>query len=204
MGFRYLNLEEDLSITETINVNPDPTQLPPDFRRFTGNQIVVNDDFSTENHFYGGQIGLNTSVYRGRWVLDLRGKIAFGVTHEIIDINGSTVITTPTGQVSTFRGGLLAQASNIGSFTDDVFAVVPEANVNLGYQLTNHLGVFIGYTFLYWSRVVRPGDQIDRGLPELPFFPTGIHPVGEPRPALNIKQTDFWAQGLNFGAELRW
>jgi hypothetical protein len=38
---------------------------------------------------------------------------------------------------------------------------VPEAGIDVGYQLTRHLRAKAGYTFIYWTDVVRPGDQID-------------------------------------------
>ena len=43
----------------------------------------------------------------------------------------------------------------------DKFAVVPEVGFNVGYQVTPHLKFFVGYSMLYWSRVLRAGDQVD-------------------------------------------
>ena len=51
--------------------------------------------------------------------------------------------------------------SNIGHFSQSQFAVVPEIGVKLGYQLTPNLRLQAGYNFLFWSNVVRPGQQID-------------------------------------------
>ena len=39
--------------------------------------------------------------------------------------------------------------------------MVPEVGINLGFQLTNNLKIYGGYSFLYWTNIVRPGDQID-------------------------------------------
>jgi hypothetical protein len=38
------------------------------------------------------------------------------------------------------------------------------------------------------------------------FVPPGLNiaPVNPPRPAVRFQQTDFWAQGLNLGMELKW
>jgi len=61
---------------------------------------------------------------------------------------------------------------------------------------------------LYWTNVVRPGQQIDRSLDEaqIPNFDT-LGP-GSPstlgRPAVPFRQSDFWAQGLNLGVEFRY
>ena len=70
----------------------------------------------------------------------------------------------------------------------------------------------IGYDFLYWSSVVRPGDQI---VPEasagaktpppfgqVPTFP-GFGPGAAPVPPVPYQTSSFWAQGLNFGIGLR-
>jgi hypothetical protein len=63
----------------------------------------------------------------------------------------------------------------------------------------------VGYSFLYLSSVVRPGDQIDRVLnvTRIPNFVPGAVPSGPLRPMPLIHDTDFWAQGINFGVEFR-
>ena len=63
--------------------------------------------------------------------------------------------------------------------------------VSVGYQVTENLRLALGYTFLYASTVVRPGDQID--------------PVsGAGDPAFAFHGTDFWAQGLDAQVEVRY
>jgi hypothetical protein len=125
-----------------------------------------------------------------------------------VDIAGGQLVTRPDTGATRFAGGLLALPSNIGHFARDRFAVVPELGVNVGFQLTNHLRAFAGYNFLYWSSVLRPGDQIDRGLNELAIPNFGSQP-GTPagdsrRPAVPFRDSDFWAQGVNFGLEFRY
>lgn len=199
-GFRYLDLSEGLDITESIQSGPNAPAFP-------NSQIFVNDSFHTKNQFYGGQVGTIAEFQRGRWFLDARGKIALGDTHQVIDINGSQVIIGPNGSTSRFAGGLLALNSNIGHHTRERFTVVPEVGVDLGYQVTDHWRAFVGYSFLYWSNVVRPGDQIDRGLDvtRIPNFPVpGTAPLPQPRPTVPFRGTDYWAQGINFGLEFRY
>ncbi len=79
--------------------------------------------------------------------------------------------------------------------------MVPEISLNLGYNITPRLRALVGYTFLYWTNVGRPGDQIDLLLNPSQFPPGTLS--GAPRPAFNYNDSDFWAQGLNFGAEYR-
>src|SRR5262249_23740520 len=59
-------------------------------------------------------------------------------------------------------GGLLTGPGNIGSSTTGRFSVVPEVGMNLGYYVTDWMRLSVGYNFLYWSGVARPGEQIDR------------------------------------------
>ena len=117
-------------------------------------------------------------------------------------------MTLPGQPPVAFNGGLLATGPNLGHFSRDRFAVVPEFTLNLGYRLTPNLKVYTGYNFLYWSSVLRPGDQIDRvvDLTFVPNNPMSPPPVfsGQVRPQALLKATDFWAQGVQFGLEWRW
>jgi hypothetical protein len=203
-GFRYLDLEEEVKITESVFVTTvPPGGLPPGV--MVGDHAVVVDDFKTRNQFYGGQIGLDWELRRGRWVLDTRVKVALGDNHETIDINGFQILTHANGTQQVFNGGLLALPSNIGHFQRDRFCVVPEIGVNLGYQVTDNLLVYVGYNFLYWSNVVRPGQQIDRVLDvnQIPNFRPGP-PAPQVRPLVPFHETSFWAQGVNLGLEYRY
>jgi len=78
--------------------------------------------------------------------------------------------------------------------------------VNLGYRINQYVRVFTGYTFLDWSDVARPGDQIDRGVDVngVPASRTFGVPAVPARPAFAFHGSDFWAQGVNFGLEFRY
>ena len=58
------------------------------------------------------------------------------------------------------------------------------------------------------SRVMRASEQIDRVIDVnlVPnFVPPGVfNPVFPARPAVFLRQNDFWAQGVQLGMELRW
>lgn len=198
-GFRNINLNESLSMREDIqglSTAPQP---------FTDQQITVLDSFATQNHFYGGQVGASALWYWGRWNVNVLGKVALGDTVQQLDISGSQRFVSPSGNVQNFTGGLLALPSNIGHFTNNAFSVVPEITVNLGYQFTPHVRAFVGYNFLYWSNVIRPGTSIDRSLDvtQIPNFPLNPEPSPVPglHPAPNFHQVGFWAQGVNFGLQ---
>jgi hypothetical protein len=208
VGFRYLNLEETMTLTEDV-VRTAPSTMFPD--EGTGTRIVNRESFATQNNFYGGQIGTIVDYRRNKLSAELRATVAIGTTEERVDINGAqTRFLQPSGGVLVLPGGLLALPSNIGSYRHDSFSVVPEVGLNVGYQMTDHFKAFVGYNFLYWSNVVRPGDQIDRvidvnNIPRFVNVPPGTIPaVFPPRPAAQISETDFWAQGITLGVEYRW
>jgi hypothetical protein len=198
-GYRHLNLRESLSITEAIisgPTSPDPI----------GTQIFVNDTFRTQNQFHGGQVGYGFGRRWGRFVIDGRASVALGVTHQNLDIEGGQVRQRPGQAPSIFTGGLLAAGPNIGSFDRNKFSVVPEATFNVGYMVTPTLRAYVGYNFLYWTNVIRPGDQIDRviDLSFVPNSPTNVPASGLLRPQPTFHQSDLVVQGVQFGMELRW
>jgi hypothetical protein len=194
-GFRYLELKDLLSIVAQTNV------FPP-----TGPSITsVADNFTTRNRFYGGQIGAVADFWCGRWLLDFRGKVALGGINRFVAIDGSTTSTTASG-TSVVPGGLFAQPSNIGFHSSTVFGVVPEINVRVGYQFTSYLRAYVGYSLIYIARnVVQPGDQIDRAVNVNQIQALSPAPLaGEVRPLVTFANTDFWAQGFQFGLEFNY
>jgi hypothetical protein len=193
VGYRYLQLDEDVSINESlVGINPQ------------GN-FAINDSFDTRNQFNGLDLGWKYRVTRGYWTYDTLLRLAIGNTRQTVRIDGSTTITDPNNPPpTTSEGGLLAQSSNIGIHKQDEFSVVPEFNANIGYQLTDHLRATFGYTAIYWSNVVRPGDHISTDL-NTGLLPPAISPLpGVARPEFKFNTTDYWVQGINYGLEYRW
>jgi hypothetical protein len=208
-GFRYVHLGESLNIadSETFLVNV------PSLGIGAGDNITVFDRFSTHNNFYGGQLGLDFEYRYGRWLLGLRGKVALGSMNEQVNISGNTIFTGMVaggGSVSR-TGGFLALPSNIGQFNRDHLAWVPEIGLKVGYQLSDHVRLYVGYDFMYLSEVVRPGDQIDLGVnsKQLPgrdangVLQNGML-MNPARPTVLFRSTDFWAQGVSLGLEFRY
>jgi hypothetical protein len=197
-GFRYFNLEENIAIMENLTIAPTAP--------LAGSGIMLTDSFTTHNNFYGGQLGLDLEWRRGRWSLHLMDKIALGDMHEVVNINGGTTFVPVGGPAITQTGGFYALPSNIGRREQDRFAVLDEAGVKLGYQVTDHMTAFVGYSFLYASSVVRPEKQIDTTV-NTSQLPSVMGPgtlVGPARPIFTFRPTDFWAQGVNFGLEFRY
>ncbi len=186
-GYRYLGLDDTLTVSENLQ-SLDPT-VP-----FTFNG---SDSFKTTNRFNGGQVGLKGEWHWNRWSLEGRTIIALGNVSEQVDVFGSK---TANGVASS--GDLLTQAgTNIGVHQRNRFAWSPEATLNLGYQVTDHMRVFVGYDYLYLSNVVRAGDQVNLAVNPNPL--RGVT-AGPAQPAFVFHGSDYWAQGVNFGLEFRY
>lgn len=194
VGYRFFRIGDSVTINDTSTFIPSAGPIP--LTVFTSQDV-----FSSRNQFHGGEIGLKAQSHHGRLSIELIGKCAFGNNRQVTFINGFNTITA--GGVTTVNvGGLLAQPTNIGTYRRDVFAVLPEANANLRWDITCHLRGTIGYTFIYINRVQRSGDAIDRTINPTQF--NGGMLNGEARPAFVASDTSFWAHGATAGVEYRW
>jgi hypothetical protein len=101
---------------------------------------------------------------------------------------------------------LAVPGGNAGRIEYNRFVVVPEVGVNLGWQATSWLRLNVGYDFLYINDVARPGSQID------PFVNPKLVPAsaafgstsGPNFPTPTAKSDTFWAQGVQFGVEVKY
>lgn len=193
VGYRYLDLEESLFEREILDgQNPDAN-------------FDIFDRFETRNQFNGLDLGWKYRRTRGYWSFESLLRLAVGSTKQTVTINGGTTISGVAGQQdASFPGGLRAQRTNIGTYEQDEFTVIPELNLNLGYQLTDHFRATVGYTFIYWSNVVRPGDQIDYDINPALLPPESVPFTGALRPGFEFDTTDYWVQGISIGGEFRW
>ncbi len=205
IGARYAYLND------TLNSNINTTSLAPGFDFLgapqpAGANFVINDSFNITNRFYGGQIGARFGFAWCRLDFAVTTKIAFGATHQVGIVDGTTTLNL-AGVSNTAPGGLLAQTSNIGNQSSTVFSVLPEVTANWGFQITPRIRMLAGYTFLYWNRIQRAGDQIDRQIDlasQVPTSPTFTPGTSGPRPSYPSNRTEFWAQGINLGVELKY
>lgn len=168
---------------------------------------TLDDRFATRNQFFGAQIGGSMHWQHDVLFFDVTSKVALGDTHQVVEIQGASTQTGPKASpAGSFPGGFFAQPSNIGRNTANPFAVLPALEMRLGYQITPSLRAFVGYDFLYWNQVVRPGAQIDRNinLTQSPLL-GATHGVlsGPTAPVSLFNRTGFWAQDVNVGLELR-
>ncbi len=194
-GFRYLRLRETYTFaTDSPDVPPRPADV-----------FQTRDEFDATNNFFGLQLGGRARAEWGAWFLTGALKVALGAMVESVDIDGRLVTNdfNNRGVPQTLAGGYFAQPTNMGRHTRAVFAVVPEAGLTAGYQVTPWMAVVAGYTFLYANNVVHASQQIDRNInPRQAPAISGNLPKplnGPAEPAFRFNASDFWAQGLNAG-----
>jgi hypothetical protein len=206
LGFRFQRLEETLEIQDQL------TPLVAGTFPFSG--TLVNppgsladvDHFHTSNTYYGVQIGGRLSWEEEWFCVSVFGKASLGPNDERVTISGSSTMLTP-GAGQTVPGGILALPSNIGEYRRTVLGFVPEAGITLGVNVSSHVRFNVGYSFLYWNQVVRPGGQLDRQISPAQV-PTDITfaPVTTPgsRPQFTFNDESFWAHTLTFGIEFHY
>jgi hypothetical protein len=198
-GFRYLDLDENLSIAQSTNrIGVPITGLPPP-------PLVIEDRFHTRNSFLGGQIGTYAEYRYGSLVAGIASKVSLGTNHEAVEIIGKTTgLNSAAGDVP---GGFLAlPGGNAGRDVRNRFVVVPEFGATLGWQVNRWLRLNVGYDFLYINDVVRPGSQID------PFLNQKLIPVstsfgstsGPNFPMRSTRSDTFYAQAVQFGVEVKY
>jgi hypothetical protein len=182
-GARFLQMRDRTDLTATGLALPQQTTL-----------FGLTDHYRTENAYYGGQVGLKIDMDSGPWFVNVRGEVGLGGNVVQVRAFGDHLTQTPSERID-LPTGLTVQANNSGTFNRTQVNMVSEADLNIGYRLTQHAKVFAGYTFLLWSRPDRSGDQIETVI--------NTKPTG-PGPTIPFKQDPFWAQGLNLGLILAW
>jgi hypothetical protein len=191
VGFRYLDLTLRDALANQQTLAGDPTV-----------SALGASTFTTRNQFYGGQVGWRLTLDRGNWSVEYLNKLAAGDTHVVSQVAGGPLLGGTALAPGLVPGPLLAQPSNVGRRASELATLVPEVGLKLRYRLTENVSLSLGYTLLYWNRILCPGDQMDPHLnvTQLP----GRGPVTGPAlPEPLFVHTDTFAQGLSAGIELR-
>lgn len=202
-GYRYFMLNEGLRFDQRSESLGQPV---------VGTGVATYrtasaDQFDAHNRFHGGTLGLRTQLDYNGFFAQVDTKVSLGRTTEVVKASGQTVSTidSPGGlTISHFPNGVFGQPSNTGRTARGVFAVLPEANLRVGYSFNERARFFVGYQFSYLSDVVRAADQLDRvvDLPG-PADPLALVPLSV-RPRVPFARTDFWVQGVTLGLEWRY
>ena len=194
-GLRYLALNESFGLTDTLS------GLPGSF--YVGESGISNDSFKTQNQFFGAGLGLRTRYSYGPWSAELGARVAIGLSHETLDVQGSFVDYGTTSYAATSGPyGTFAMPANEGRFSRDNFAVVPEVQLKLGYAVTPNARLTVGYDALYDSNVIRPGDEISRYVPKGQTFAQDGTVPSTTSPVKLFRTTDFYAHGFSVGVNV--
>jgi hypothetical protein len=205
-GFRWMGLDEGLTVSNSSVAAPgfvsffENTAFPPPA------VIGSSDTFLAHNHFYGVNLGGRFDYKTCNWLLGVGLRVGLGDVREEIDIRGSSsLFVGPVGPVALTGPGFLTGPNNIGRHSEDAFAVIPQLDLKAGYQFNCHLSAYVGYMFLYWSDVVRPGSQIDPFINpnKVPTFVEFGVPGGAPNPVAQFSHSEYWIQGVSFGVEVK-
>ncbi|HEY2410823.1 MAG TPA: BBP7 family outer membrane beta-barrel protein [Pirellulaceae bacterium] len=188
-GYQFARLDDSIAIA-TNSVTNGAAALP-------NATINTFDSFRTQNEFHGGSFGFLAKSYRGPITLEGLFKVAAGNQRERVTISGNNTVSG----LST-PGGIFTQPTNIGSVQQNHFVFIPELNTNLVYNVNQSWRLTCGYTFIYWSRALLAGNQIDTNVNSSQLF--GGNLAGSATPAPKFQRTDFWVQGISLGSEFRW
>ncbi|OAI54605.1 hypothetical protein AYO44_03425 [Planctomycetaceae bacterium SCGC AG-212-F19] len=192
LGFRYLDLHDRVQVSHFLNPVGAPTSI-----------AFGEDEFTTRNQFYGPQVGCKLGLNWGKCSLEYITKMAAGNTHQVSIVNGNPLIVGSAADPTLVPGPLLALPSNLGRLASNRPTLAPELALRFHWQVTDHLVLSLAYELLYWNKILCPGDQMDphANITQLP----GQGPVVGPLvPAPMLDHTDFFAQGLDAGLEVRY
>lgn len=195
-GYRFIDLNESLTIvsSSSATLTPLPFPIPDD------GTIEIVDQFTTRNIFNGGEIGLAGEYVRSRWSFAVVKRLALGSMNQQVSIKGRTSALYEN-YAASYEGGVLAQPTNIGTFTQNKFAWIPELDLKLGYQVLPKVRLTVGYNLTYISSVVRPGGQVDTNVNMTQI--AGLPLIGPPDPAVTMDTTSVWLQGFTTGIDMR-
>lgn len=196
-GLRFLNFSEQFHFDTTSPfINPA-----------LGNVYYTQDKFDMKSNFYGIQLGANFNWEYSSFFLNLKAKIGVGAICQSAKVHGSfhTNDFTQFTTIQRFKGGYYALPSNIGNHSTTRFSVLPEVDVNFGYEFTDSFQINLGYNFIYVTNVLRAARQLDRKINPTQsalyaYTPTPVL-VGTKRPKKHLRSSDLWIQGLSAGFE---
>lgn len=204
LGYRFFRFDEGLEVATTSASIATGSVVP------LGTTFNIHDTFGTQNQFNGLNLGLRSEWFFYRWSLDVSGKAAIGGMRETVAIQGNTVTAVPGFAPVSGAGGILAQpqtysgvglGGNIGTYSRTQVAGIPELNTNLHFQISPLWRFNVGYSLLYLTNAVRPGNQIDTAV-DPNRFPPGIVPVSQ-HPVFTYSERAVFMQGVSLGLEAR-
>ena len=183
-GYRYAHVADDF---EAYGKRLGPA----------GQIVRFRDQAGAENDFHGGQVGLAGEYRLGSWYAGATGKVAFGTVFTDTDLHGKFRVDG-----TVVPSGFYARPGLAGERDHTRFGVMPAVGLTVGRQLGDHCRLFVGYNFQYLNHLTRGPDVLDSAPPVTPVDPFRVNPVAATR--RDAVNSDFWAQSVNLGLELRY
>ena len=213
-GFRALAFKDELSLVNNVTLTQPPGIRPTgsDNSASISNNLTFssNDHTRIWNYFYGGQAGLDIDSKLGSFFVYARGKVAVGVNHQVADIASNTQIINNdplrlSPLSSSTAGGLLAGPNDNGRHSREVFSVIPEVDVRLGYQFTDWLRGYVGYSGIFMSNIARAGNtnSINTQNTNVTVANSVVN-VNVSQPTFRFQNQDVNIQGITFGLEAKY
>ncbi|MEL7336308.1 MAG: BBP7 family outer membrane beta-barrel protein, partial [Planctomycetota bacterium] len=148
-GFSHFSVNDGLSFVDETFTLP------------AGRTDIFYDDFNTENEFYGGQVGISSTIRRNRLTLTSVFKTHMGNMNmrSIIDGRVEESFAGVAG-TTTFDNSFYSSGRE-GVYEDDTFTFIPELNLKLGVQIRRHVNFHVGYSLILFNDVALAGEQIN-------------------------------------------
>lgn len=190
-GYSHFGLEDELFMQSVS------TQTTAPASGAIGDQYSFTDLLTAENRFHGGQLGFETSIQRDGWTLRVLSKVHLGNMNQTFTANGNrSFVPAATPPVQTDEtGGFLVLEDR--TLEQDTFTFAPELNLKLGYQFRPNVTFSVGYSFLYWDRVVLVGDNLNNIFAESAVLPP--YPSPTAHQFTGLRESSMWVQGVDLG-----
>ncbi len=196
IGYRFLELTDNVWIDERLRVTATSSPILLD------TEFGVSDEYRSVSRFHGVDLGLRGEWSRNRYFVSGELRAALGQADHCLDQFGWTAVSVPGVGAVSFPGGLLVGSQTMGVSRDREFAVVPQAELRVGRQITDQLRLSVGYSFLYWSQVVRAGEHIATTIDSTQLPSADSHPAATHE--IPLFSSSYWTQGITANLEWRY
>jgi hypothetical protein len=170
----------------------------------TGFEHHAFDKFAGRNEFHGAEIGLQGRMQQCRWWCEGLAAVAVGPTRHVVFVEGASISDEPNlPPVLDGNGNLLtSDVTNVGRYVDDEWQAIPRFRLGAGWQVTEWLGVELGYNLVVWD-IVHAADGFPPDLAvDVRNLPAVTTPGGAEPAFPGLRERTMVAHGLDLGLEV--
>lgn len=187
-GVRYLNFEDDFTVTgtgeESLPADDTDTTLDP-----VRLGILDNSQWFTSamNNIVGPQLALRWYRRTGRWTWSTEGRFVAGCNFQSISQQGYLADRAVTGGVNAPLN--LQPISFYHEYNDEVWAPVGELRFETSYQLFRSVALTAGWTGLFADSIARSSNMVSYSMPAMGILSAQ-------------NEQDIFVNGFNCGIEI--